>query len=308
MHKKQSDCRFGTFGAKPGKPRSGFTLIELLVVIAIIAILAAMLLPALAAAKRKAQAANCTSNLKQMALAFNMYENDFGHGMPDQALLPDDNGNPITGSWFFNFQDYYSKATNLLVCPTTLKPPGPPANNYAGNAVTTWIKTDYNGSSNPQLAVYGSYILNGWFDVDINNNGTGAGDGNSRPTYYFLKDTSVSNPSQTPVFSDGTWVDMWPLETDAAWDNLTQIAGTGGVNLAYSGPFGSEEISRTCVARHGCTAGSANIWTQASATPAGGINVACFDGHVEYSKIKGIWSFYWHNNWNPSAVRIPNPF
>ncbi len=96
--------------------KNGFTLIELLVVIAIIAILAAMLLPALASAKRRAQEAGCVSNLKQLALADIMYVNDFNQFIQPSAA---GTGNYLgaNGEWIGSMIDYFSRATNVLLCP-----------------------------------------------------------------------------------------------------------------------------------------------------------------------------------------------
>jgi prepilin-type N-terminal cleavage/methylation domain-containing protein/prepilin-type processing-associated H-X9-DG protein len=70
-------------GLTPGvKVYCAFTLIELLVVIAIIGILAAILIPVLHAAQEKAKATQCLNNMKQLQLAYIMYDQDNNDNVP----------------------------------------------------------------------------------------------------------------------------------------------------------------------------------------------------------------------------------
>ena len=120
--------------------KSAFTLIELLVVIAIIAILAAILFPVFAQAREAARKASCQSNLKQIALALGMYQQDYDGRMMASGFLPQ---NPATApdgqnivrmlgggtQWFLQ---PYIKNTGIFRCPSDA------GENYWGRNTTSW--------------------------------------------------------------------------------------------------------------------------------------------------------------------------
>jgi len=153
-----------------------FTLIELLLVIAIIAILSSMLLPTLSSAKGSAKRIACVNNLRQLALATRMYEDDYANIIPQYVSV----SNSVK-YWPELIRSTYVDV-KLLKCPADVPNPA----TFGSNSI-------YLGDKSPR-----SYIINGWNDFFIEANPKWT----RSPAGSVIRDDNIIKPADTVILGE----------------------------------------------------------------------------------------------------------
>jgi prepilin-type N-terminal cleavage/methylation domain-containing protein len=174
--------------------RHAFSLIELLVVISIIAVLASILLPAIGMVRTSAKTVACGSNIRQMAIAMQVYAADNEGLMPvtrftnwDRAYYP----LLVATNYLIDAKGTTNDMRNVLRCPGDWREPiTPTPSSWGGD---TYLNSIAANGTTELSHLNNSYGYNNWaFD----NGSTGAGDGSVLP----MRISALT--SGTPLFWD----------------------------------------------------------------------------------------------------------
>jgi prepilin-type N-terminal cleavage/methylation domain-containing protein/prepilin-type processing-associated H-X9-DG protein len=229
--------------------RKAFTLIELLVVIAILAILAGLLFPVFARAREQARRATCTSNLKQVSLAFRMYADDWDGAWPfttrkNGPSLAPRNLPELQLEWFWLPIQPYIKNFGVLHCPSD-------SVNNAERAVGAELLSMEDDPRIPRL----SYGVNIWLGGLVGN-----------PPLPPGPDRGISYPAETALAADCALHVFKCVVTN-------DPDGTRVSSVAYANVIRPRDLVDICdLGRSG----------RGEERHGDGTNVAFVDGHVRY--------------------------
>ena len=193
--------------------RSGFTLIELLVVIAIIAILAAILFPVFAKARQKARQTSCLSNIKQLALAYMAYLQDYDDTAIHWWFLGGGAWSPTYHYWPESWMPYMQNE-QILACPTNglqKANPGVGGTLLSDYCVPTW--GPFGGGT--QADPYWCWFGRPWV-------GTG-------PQVRYHRLSEIVYPSELVIVMDG-----YVTTSTSGFGNADCRRHNGGLNAGFS--------------------------------------------------------------------------
>jgi len=260
------------------KNRLGFTLIELLVVIAIISILLAIVTPALRKATEATRTMTCASNLKQFGLAWYFYAEDNNNCNIWYASYTQwDQGK----FWFYQIAPYFSDdvfakgkgdsrsgVMKILNCPATKKWTDRYGDGFGyGASDQSWRWRSASASSG--IGDHeGSITLNAWMQQQINS---------TDDRFYAKYDQARTD---TPLITDGGWVDAWPESAEAS--RASQLMDLNGAGYPGSTYRMGTALPRLILKRHGRA-----------------VNILFKGIHINKVPLEKVWSFTWHKGFNP---------